>query len=246
MDNMDESEEGRPTEPIGWNGPSGSPRQAPGAQPPRRGPGRLRRLGIGIAAAAVLAGGGAVAGVALAGPPSAAAAPAGQAGALSAVLSNASSPAGDSLTAASPATPGSAAIAACRKAAQELRSSGHPRAARLVRAACRGRLGRLRVLGGLHGQFTFTTRNGVRTLAFERGVVESASSSAVVVRAADGTTWTWDLVSNSVIREGGQRTDSGALAVGQRVFVGGPVISGASDARLIVIAAPAAAGSPAA
>jgi hypothetical protein len=59
------------------------------------------------------------------------------------------------------------------------------------------------------------------------------------VRAADGTTWTWDLVSNTVVRENGAKTAETALATGQPVWVGGPVSSGIKDARLIVIRPPA-------
>jgi hypothetical protein len=44
-----------------------------------------------------------------------------------------------------------------------------------VLRACRHHLRRLRrlgVLAGIHGQFTFETKSGPRTLAFERGVVD--------------------------------------------------------------------------
>ena len=57
----------------------------------------------------------------------------------------------------------------------------------------------------------------------------------MVVRSADSTTWTWNLVGNTVVREGGKVVARTALADGQQVFVGGPVVSGANDARLIVI-----------
>jgi len=72
-------------------------------------------------------------------------------------------------------------------------------------------------------------------LAFERGIVQSVSPAAVVVRAQDGTTWTWDLVSTTVVRLHARRAATSALSAGQHVFVGGPVIGPASDARLIVI-----------
>ena len=58
---------------------------------------------------------------------------------------------------------------------------------------CRSRLVRLRALGGMHGQFTFKTKSGPRTIAFARGVLESVTAGQVVVKSADGTTWTWDL-----------------------------------------------------
>jgi hypothetical protein len=96
-------------------------------------------------------------------------------------------------------------------------------------------LARLRALGGVDGEFTFHNSTGYHTLAFERGTIQSVSGSQVVVRAPDGTTWTWLIVSDTVVRQNGSKTTAGALATGQTVFAGGPVVSGAKDARLIVI-----------
>jgi hypothetical protein len=104
-----------------------------------------------------------------------------------------------------------------------------------VRLRCRRLLRRVLFIGGLHGQFTFRTKNGIRTLAFERGTVESVGSGAVTVRAADGTQWTWHLVPDTVVREGGNRASQSAVTDGAQVFVGGPVVSGADDARLIIV-----------
>ena len=134
------------------------------------------------------------------------------------------------------------------KAARAARQAGHPAVARAaLRAAgarCRGwrhRLARVALLRGIDGQFTFRGKGGtIRTLAFERGVVQSVSGSDVVVRAADGTTWTWVLGSESVVRESGKKTATSALAAGEPVWVGGPVVSGAKDARLVVIRPPSA------
>ena len=96
-------------------------------------------------------------------------------------------------------------------------------------------LARLRALGGVDGQFTFHNKTGFHTLAFERGTIQSVSGSDVVVDAPDGTTWTWLIVSNTVVRENGSKTTTSALSAGQTVFAGGPVVNGAKDARLIVI-----------
>ena len=96
-------------------------------------------------------------------------------------------------------------------------------------------LARLRALGGVDGEVTFHNSTGYHTLAFERGTIQSVSGSQVVVRAPDGTTWTWLIVSDTVVRHNGTKTTAGALATGQTVFAGGPVVSGAKDARLIVI-----------
>ncbi len=97
------------------------------------------------------------------------------------------------------------------------------------------RLARLRHLRGMYGQYTFQTKKGARTLAFERGTITSVAGGDVQVRAADGTTWTWVLTGASVVRENGAKEAQTALAAGQAVFAGGQVTSGTRDARLIVI-----------
>jgi hypothetical protein len=104
-------------------------------------------------------------------------------------------------------------------------------------------LARLRALGGVDGEFTFRNSTGYHTLAFERGTIQSVSGSQVVVRAPDGTTWTWLIVSDTVVRQNGSKTTTSALATGQTVFAGGPVVSGAKDARLIVIGPGSGSGS---
>jgi hypothetical protein len=107
-----------------------------------------------------------------------------------------------------------------------------------------GRLARLRRLGGMYGQYTFENKKGSHTLAFERGTITSVGGGDLVVRAANGTSWTWQLISTSVVREDGTKEPESTLADGQAVFVGGPVTNGARDARLIVIrkASPSASG----
>jgi len=131
----------------------------------------------------------------------------------------------------------------CVASARHLRAVGHVWAARARLRAClrlylrmrfRLRL-RLLLLGGLHGQITFRTRAGIRTIAFERGVIQSVSATAVVVRSADGTTMTWHLIGRTVIVHAGHRLGAAALKVGARVLAVGPLVSGADDARLILI-----------
>jgi hypothetical protein len=96
-------------------------------------------------------------------------------------------------------------------------------------------LNRLRALGGVDGEFTYHNSTGYHTLAFERGTIRSVSGSDVVVQASDGTTWTWLIVSDTAVRQNGKKTTTSSLTAGETVFAGGPVISGAKDARLIVI-----------
>lgn len=178
------------------------------------------RAAILVVTGALIAGGGFAVAEAVAGPGHGAGAgtasipasgPAGQAALLNGVLADATS--ASSATATS-TRPGDTALALHR-----------------IRRA----LVRLRLLGGMYGQYTFETKKGPRTLAFERGTVVSVAGADVTVRAKDGTTLTWVLTSTSVVRENGARAAASALAAGQSVFTAGPVSGTTRDARLIVI-----------
>lgn len=241
-------------QPSGWPDPPGyqpgpgGPAGPPGYQPsgwpgPSRPPRRSRAVwwGAGIALAAVLAGGGAIAATHLASNGSPApSGPTGQAAALNSMLNSASSPA----SAAAASSLGSSTPAPCLKRAAKLKAAGYPGAADVVLRLCGHPLRRLRLLGGIHGVFTFETKSGPRTLAYERGVVESVSGNDVEVQATDGTLWTWVLQSDTVVRQDHQRVTASALSTGEQVFAGGPVVSGAYDARLIVIRPSSAGSSP--
>ena len=109
-------------------------------------------------------------------------------------------------------------------------------------ARVRWALGRLRHFGDVDGTATFHNKTGFHTLSFERGIIQSVSGSDVVIKAADGTTWTWHVVSDTVVRKNGAKTTTSALSAGETVFAGGPVVSGARDVRLIIIR-PAGSGS---
>jgi hypothetical protein len=102
-------------------------------------------------------------------------------------------------------------------------------------ARVRWALGRLRHLGGVDGTATFHNKTGFHTLSFERGIIQSVNGSDVVIKAADGTTWTWHVVSDTVVRKNGAKTTTSALSAGETVFAGGPVVSGARDARVIIV-----------
>jgi hypothetical protein len=219
----------------GWRGPwqPGGP-PTPPSQPRRHG--HALRWGAGLALVALLAGGGFAAAQLSSSASAAPSGPTGQAAQLNAVLSSASSPSSAG-TASSLATTTSTTPQRCLNRAEKLKAAGHPFAALRVKRLCGHPLRRLRLLGGMHGEFTFETKTGPRTLAYERGVIQSVSGSDVVVQAKDGTTWTWVLQSNTVIRQNHQKTTTGALSNGEHVFAGGPVVNGGYDARLIVIAA---------
>jgi hypothetical protein len=181
----------------------------------------------------LLAGGGAAAAQLTSSSAPAPAALTGQAAQLNTLLSSSSS--SGSGAALSSTAASSTTTHPCLNRAKKLKAAGYPLAARALLRLCGHALRRLRLLGGMHGEFTFETKTGPRTIAFERGVIESVSGSNVVVQAKDGTTWTWVLESNTVIRQGGQKSATSALSDGEHVFAGGSVISGGYDAKLIVV-----------
>lgn len=194
--------------------------QAGPPPPGARRPGRARRVAATVGASAVLLGAGAAIGIALTGGASASPASAGPAAAWH-----------DGLAASK-----------CAQVAQQLRNSGHPVAAMHLRALCESPLLRLALVGGEYGQVTFQSKAGPKTLAFERGTVESVSGSQFTVVAPDGVTWTWDITAGTVFHEARQVTTKAALGDGDKVIVGGPVVAGARDAKLVHIRAASAAG----
>jgi hypothetical protein len=177
---------------------------------------RMLRWGVGVTLAGFLVGGG-IAWAASSGSPAAS-------------------------TAATTASAGAAGTALTGQAAVLNSAINTEASATATLPRLRRALARLRALGGIDGEFTYHNASGYHTLAFERGTIASLSGSDVVVRAADGTTYTWLIVSDTVVRHNGSKTTTGALATGETVFAGGPVVNGARDARVIVIRAAATAG----
>jgi hypothetical protein len=254
-------------------GPGHTGNQAPGVpEQPKKDHRRALRWTAGLLAAVLLAGGGAIAGMRLAGHASPATSggavpgPAGpgtftqQAGALlNETLNNASAP--GALTAAGTMLTGGAGAAAagaqagpgrkapaCAKARRAARAAHRAGARRLARrigagaAHChraRRHILAFFLLRGVDGQFTLQTRKGIKTLAFERGVIQSVSAGkSITVKASDGTTWTWDMVSTTIVRDRQGRVSKSELATGTPVWVGGPVVHGTKDARLVVVRPP--------
>lgn len=205
----------------------GQPGQPPSGGPYSPGPGqpRRRRLhwGAGIAAVALLAAGGTVAGLKLAGNSSAAApANAAQATALNSEI-NSNGTSSSSCQNSSGASGTSGTSSSTSSSSKSGKTRCHPRHLHL-----------LRLVRGMYGEVAFHTSSGTETLAFERGAIQSVSDGHVVVRARNGTTWTWSLVSNSVVRKGGKSSAS-ALAKGELVFVGGQATGSTKDIRLILV-----------
>src|SRR5262249_51620764 len=107
--------------------------------------------------------------------------------------------------------PGAANGPACaraRKVARITKQKKLPRLARRIPAGpdrcrrARHRVFAFFLLRGVDGQFTIQTKKGTKTLAYERGVIESADAGkSLVVKASDETTWTWSLVATTVVRD---------------------------------------------
>jgi hypothetical protein len=220
-------------------------RQAAPTPPPRATPRRRSKAlwwGAGLAVVLLMAGGGAAAAALTSSNAPAPTALTGQAAQLNTLLNSNSGQ--TSNTASTTATNSTGTTTPCLNRAKKLEAKGHSFAAQAVLRLCGHPLRRLRLLGGMHGEFTFETKTGPRTIAFERGVIQSVSNGHVVVQAKDGTTWTWDLESNTVIRQGGKLASASALSDGEHVFAGGPVVSGGYDARLIVVKPSSGSSSP--
>ena len=266
----------QPTEQF-WAGP-GAPPGMPGPgitghpvpvlpEQPKKDHRRALHWTAGLLVAALLAGGGVIAGMRLAAhssPGTSPGATAGQAGIaqqgalLNETLSDASSlgplTTGATLTGGAGASTGDAAAgnaansSACARAghvSRVARRSGRSRLSRRIGAGAahcrrvRRRVFAFFLLRGVDGQFTIQTKKGIKTLAYERGVITSVTAGkSITVKASDGTTWTWDLVSTTVVRDRQGKIGQSALTSGTPVWVGGPVVQGTKDARLIVVRPP--------
>jgi hypothetical protein len=192
--------------PVGAE-PAGGPYPVGTPQPPARTPTkRFLRWGAGITLAGFLAGGG-----------------------IAFALSGSGTPAASATGATSTAQSAQAAVL------NSAFGTAGSTAANVPLPRIRRALARLRALGGVDGEFTYHNAAGYHTLAFERGTIVSVSGSDLVVRTPNGTSWTWQIVSNTVVRENGAKVATSALATGETVFTGGPVVNGAMDSRLIVI-----------
>ena len=150
-------------------------------------------------------------------------------------------------TALSGASSGSSATAATLNAALSGAASPGTASPGATTPAAKARraaaLVRLRRLGGMYGQVSLRGKDGsTRTLAFERGTVTSVSGH-LVVKAANGTTWTWTYVPDTTVRQGRQKVSRSDLASGQHVLVAGQVAAGNRDARVVIVAKPKASGS---
>jgi hypothetical protein len=120
----------------------------------------------------------------------------------------------------------------CARLVEELILGNHLKLATRLHELCTHPLLRLALVGGEHGTVTFNSKSGPVTAVFERGTVESDTGSVITVTAKDSTTWTWDLVTNTIVRQAGK---SATVGTGDQVFVVGTLVNGVNNARLIRI-----------
>ncbi len=178
--------------------------------------GRTKRVVTSVAASAILMGSGAAIGIGLTGGAAAA-------------------------TSSKPAKAPTAAR--CAQLVHKLRSEpsvvrSHPALVKRLRVLCANPLLRIAAVGGEHGQVTFQAKTGAKTVAFERGTVESVSGSNFTVRAPDGTTWTWELIASTAMRQAGHTLAEPKVSSGELVFVEGLASNGVNQARLILARQP--------
>ena len=122
-------------------------------------------------------------------------------GGIALALSGGSTPAAAGSSSTGTPSTGSSAEAATLNSVLDTASTTTAASTPRIRWA----LGRLRALGGVDGQFTYHNASGYHTLAFERGTIQSVNSADLVVKAPDGTVWTWDIVSDTVTRHNGAK-----------------------------------------
>lgn len=119
-------------------------------------------------------------------------------------------------------------------------SSGPSAGAAVANAPATGgtaRAARLRVLGQrvLHGEFTVQTKNGVKLVDTEIGVITAVTPTSVAVRASDGYTQTWALDASTHVRANRQKGTLADLKVGETVRLLGPASGGSATAQLALV-----------
>jgi hypothetical protein len=218
MDNMDTTEFAQP-EDTGGAAASGTPNPASG---PGRGKwsGKTKRIVTSVAVSSVLLGSGAAIGVALTGGASA---------------STGGTSSGTAASTTASTTGASSRAGRCANLVERLTANDHPLAAKRLRAFCKSALVRLALVGGEHGEMTFQTKAGPKTIAVERGTIQGISDAGITVVAKDGTTWTWDYMTSTVVRQAHEAVGRSSLNTGETVLVLGQVVGGVNDARLIRI-----------
>jgi hypothetical protein len=83
------------------------------------------------------------------------------------------------------------------------------------------KLGQLKKLEGraLHGEFTVSTKNGVKTFDAQNGQVTAVSATSMTVRSSDGFSLTWTLDASTRVRVHGAKGSLSDITKGATVRV---------------------------
>jgi hypothetical protein len=87
----------------------------------------------------------------------------------------------------------------------------------------------------LHGETVVQTKDGVKTVAVQRGTVTAITDTSVTVKSTDGYTQTWTFGPNLSVVEHRATVQPSAVKTGAEIGVAGPKDGTTYTARLIVI-----------
>jgi hypothetical protein len=87
----------------------------------------------------------------------------------------------------------------------------------------------------LHGSVTVQGKDGVKTIAVQRGTITAVTSTSVSVKSTDGFTETWAFGDPLRIVQDKKKAATSALKAGETIGVAGTQNGSATSARLIAI-----------
>ena len=87
----------------------------------------------------------------------------------------------------------------------------------------------------LHGEATVQTKDGLKTIAVQRGTVTAITDTSVTVKSTDGFTQTWTFGPNLSVIEHRATVQPSGVKAGAEIGVAGPHEGSTYTARLIVL-----------
>jgi hypothetical protein len=87
----------------------------------------------------------------------------------------------------------------------------------------------------LHGESVVQTKDGVKTVAFQRGTVTAISTTSVTVKSTDGFTQSWTIGDKLDVVQHRKTVQPSEVKAGAEIGIAGPKENGTPTARLIVL-----------
>ena len=87
----------------------------------------------------------------------------------------------------------------------------------------------------LHGETVVQTKDGVKTVAFQRGTVTAISTTSVTVKSTDGFSQTWTIGDKLHVIQHRKTVQPSDVKQGAEIGIAGPKENGTATARLIVL-----------